>query len=147
MKRFVLDPKNPNVDRVRENAKAAIDATPNDRAYIWERKPHVKKRTDKQNAALWAVAYPPLADHTGYSMPELHELFCKAFFGVRTIEFNGQTIEKPRRTTTTDEDGKRAVVSTKVMNEFYARVQQGGSEVGVNIPDPDPMHGRFPDGR
>lgn len=147
MNRWILDPKNPHVDQVRQNLRNAVDATPDDKAYMWERKLYRKPRTDKQNAALFAVAYPPLRDHTGYTIEELHKMFCISFFGPREIEFNGVVLTEPLRTTTTNEEGKRDPVDRKTFGEFFDHVQQKGAEIGVHIPDPDPMHGRFPDGR
>lgn len=90
-------------------------------------------RTDHQNGALFGVAYKPLCSHIGCMPDELHEIMCERFFGTKTVF--GKSF--PIRTTTTDEDGKRDVISWDKFSEFYAMIQQVGSELGVWIPDPD----------
>lgn len=89
-------------------------------------------RTERQNNALFGVAYPPLCKEIGCYPNELHEIMCEQFFGKK--EVMGKTF--PVRTTTTDEDGHRDVISWDRFSEFYAMVQQVGAERGVWIPDP-----------
>ena len=100
-----------------------------------------KSRTLDQNAALWAVAYPPLRDATGHSLEELHEYFCGEFFGWAEYEVMGNPRCRPVRTTTTGEDGARDVINTAAFAEFFATVQRIAANMGVIIPDPDPFHG------
>lgn len=101
----------------------------------------VKSRSNRQNAALWGVAYKVLSDATGYRDTELHEYFCGGFFGWETFFFMDMKKRRPRRTTTTNEQGERDVLSTETFCEFYAFIQQRAAEtVQVNVPDPDPMY-------
>lgn len=139
--RFILHPDSSRPG-VMANLKAFIERLPDTKAWKVEIGQYRKPRSDNQNAALWAVAYPPLRDATGHTLDELHEMFCKSFFGTREIEFNGMTLDKPLRTTTTDENGKRDVVDKRTFADFYDHVQQKAAEIGVFVPDPDPMHGR-----
>lgn len=97
-----------------------------------------KERSDPQNSALYGVAYKALGEFTGYTDPELHDAFLRAYFGEVEKEVMGKLITKPRRTTTTDEDGKRSLLSTVEFNAFYAFIQQKGAEIGCWVPDPDP---------
>jgi hypothetical protein len=98
-----------------------------------------KERSDPQNNALFGVAYKTLGEFTGYTAPELHDVFLRAYFGTVERELMGQVITRPRRTTTTDENGARNKLSTIEFNAFYAFVQQKGAEIGCWVPDPDPM--------
>lgn len=98
-----------------------------------------KDRTEEQNNALYGVAYKALREFTGYQDAELHPLFLKAYFGTRTVTAFGETVEIPRRTTTTDETGRKKKLNTEEFAAFYAFVQQKGAEIGCWVPDPDPM--------
>lgn len=102
-------------------------------------RPPKTDRSERQNNALWGVAYPPLVDHTGHTAPELHDHFLRAWFGEVEYEVLGKKRLRPRRTTTTDESGKRDLLGTDEFASFYAFLQQQGSEMGVYIPDPNPM--------
>lgn len=106
-----------------------------------EIKAYRKTRTDAQNHALFGVAYPALEEATGYTKDELHEAFCRRFFGTVSLEVIGQAIIRPRRTTTTNENGERDVIPRGEFSDFYAMVQMVGAEIGVSVPSPDPLHG------
>ena len=98
-----------------------------------------KERSDAQNNALFGVAYKALSEFTGFTAPELHDVFLRAYFGEVEKTVMGVTTKKARRTTTTDEDGKRSKLSTVEFNAFYSFIQQKGAEIGCWVPDPDPM--------
>jgi hypothetical protein len=109
-------------------------------------KPHVvkverwrKERSDLQNRALWGVAYKTLSDATGHDPEDLHTYFCGEFYGWEEYEIMGQIRKRPKRSTTKDEHGKRDVVSTVMLSDFYAFIQRRSAEtVGIYVPDPDP---------
>jgi hypothetical protein len=99
-----------------------------------------KERSDLQNRALWGCAYKTLRDATGNDPEDLHTYFCGEYFGWTEYEVMGATRKRPRRSTTKDENGKRDVISTRDLQDFYAFIQQRSAEtVGVYVPDPDPM--------
>lgn len=127
---------------VRGNAHAFIDALPETKDWQIEIKQYRHARTLSQNAALWACAYPPLMEYMGErgdkAKERLHEYFCGEYFGWVKPKL-GQS--RPRRTTTTNERGERDVLDTVQMSDFYAFIQQRGAEIGVMVPDPDPMYG------
>lgn len=110
-------------------------------AKAWEFlvRPLKTDRSDRQNNALWGVAYPPLVEYTGHTAPQLHDHFLREWFGEVEEEVLGKMRSRPRRTTTTDEHGKRDVLSTDEFVSFYAFIQQQGAQMGVWIPDPDPL--------
>jgi hypothetical protein len=99
-----------------------------------------KERSDLQNRALWGCAYETLHKATGNDKDDLHTYFCGEFFSWVEYEVMGQKRKRPWRTTTRDENGKRDVISTMQLSDFYAFIQQRSAEtVGVYVPDPDPM--------
>lgn len=104
-----------------------------------------KARSDDQNAALWGVAYPPLMEHMGLSgedeRQQLHREMCGAYFGWKDFDVHGFHFRRPKRTTTSDEAGKRNKLDTAAFSAFYAFVQRKGAEMGVYVPDPDSSRG------
>lgn len=139
MQAFTLHANHPDREIERAMLSAFIDKLPVGKSWRIRIDRYVKSRTDPQNRALWGVAYPALEAATGFTKDELHVAFCRQFFGSVTVEVFGQTIVRPVRTTTTDEDGRADKISTAQFSEFYALVQRIGAESGVYVPDPDPM--------
>ena len=134
--RFILQPL---PHQARANCIKAITEAPD--FYVVEIHKPKKDKTNLQNAALFAVAYPAIMDALGYSGADekeyLHEIFCGEFFGTKTISIMGKLKKRPIRTTTTNEAGKRDLISTVEMAEFYAYVQRKAAEFGIIVPDPD----------
>ena len=95
-----------------------------------------KTRSNAQNNALWGVAYPTIRESTGNEAEDLHTTFCGEYFGWVDYVVMGHRRKRPRRTTTTDENGKRDVISTADFMDFYANVQRISAEFGVYVPDP-----------
>lgn len=131
-----------NRAEVIENCAEAVRQTPTDRAYIWERTEYRKARTNPQNALLFGHVYPPLMEHCGLrgerDREELHEYWCGEFFGWVEYDLLGKRKQRPARSTTKDESGKRAVMSTREFSDFVEFVIQRAAEIGVLIPDPLP---------
>ena len=125
-------------DHVETELIQFIHKLPKDKPYKVKIERQVKERTSPQNRALFGVAYPPLSHETGFTIDELHDAFCRRFFGTVEKNFGQIEISKPVRTTTTDENGKRDVVGADIFSRFYNMVQQIGAESGVYIPDPEP---------
>jgi hypothetical protein len=111
-----------------------------DPAKPWEVtvRPWKKSRSDAQNHALFGVAYKVICAETGFTKDELHDSFCRRFFGSKDTDVMGQQLWRPRRTTTRDENGKRDVLPWDQFADFYATVQQVAAEAGILVPDPDP---------
>jgi hypothetical protein len=139
--KYTLNANGPERDQVRANAHAFIDRLPANKSWKIEIKEARRERTSPQNAALWAVAYPKLTEVTGFTAEELHHEFCGRFFGWEVVDIFGERRRRPRRTTTTNEQGERDVLSTRDFAAFYEMVQQVGAEAGIDVPDPDPFHG------
>lgn len=98
-----------------------------------------RERTPPQCRYLNGVAYKLLSQHTGYERDEISEYLCGSYFGwVEKKLPGGRTRQVPRRTTTTDENGKRDVLGRVPFADYVAYVQRVGAKAGVFIPDPDP---------
>jgi hypothetical protein len=102
-------------------------------------------RTLQQNRYLNGVAYKMISEATGYERQEIHEYFLGLFFGWRQKKVprkpsNPKGVESvPVRTTTTNEVGKRQVLSTEDFWKYVEFLQRFAAEkMHMVIPDPDP---------
>lgn len=103
------------------------------------------ERTLQQNRYLNGIAYKMIGEVTGYERAEIHEYFLGLFFGWRQKKVprkpsNPRGLESvPVRTTTTDETGKRQVLSTEDFWKYVEFLQRFAAErLHLVIPDPDP---------
>jgi hypothetical protein len=135
---YQLNANGPEREGVKQRAHDFIDRLPLDKSWVVTVKPFTKSRTHPQNAALFGVAYPALTEATGYTPDELHDAFCRRFFGTFEVEVMGQLVTRPVRTTTTNEQGDRDVMSALDFAKFYELVQQVGAEAGCDVPAPIP---------
>ena len=142
MSAFYLNANDTNREHVEAELVSFIRKLSKGKQWRIEVKRYVKERTSAQNRALFGVAYPPLSEETGYTLDELHNAFCRRYFGTVDSDLCGVLLVKPLRTTTKDENGKRDVVGTEVFSAFYEMVKQVGAEAGVFIPDPEPARFR-----
>ena len=139
MQKYQLNANGPERSQVLANAHAFLDRLPVNKSWKVEVKEARKERSNPQNNALFGVAYPALVEATGYTPDELHEAFCRRYFGSVGVDVLGQCIVRPVRTTTTNEDGEREVMDAAEFAKFYDMVQMVGAEAGVDVPSPDPM--------
>jgi len=61
----------------------------------------------------------------------MHDILLKEYFGIRQVEFNGKIYEVPRRTTTTNEEGKREVLPQEEMSKFMEFGKSLAANMGV----------------
>lgn len=132
--------------RATELAQLAIASLDPDEAWKITAEPVRSTRSNSQNAYLWAVPYKLISEVTGYEVEEVHEYMLGRHFGwkdkkVPKTPRNPLGVESvPVRTTTTDEHGKRSVLSVDAFSEYVAFIQRfGAMKLGLVIPDPDPM--------
>jgi len=137
--RYILSGSDQSREDIRVKARAHIATLPNTKKWCIEIFEHHDARTLKQNATLYGVAEETLAEFCGLrgeaEMKALHRELCCMFFGRVDLPIG----YKPKRTTTTDENGNRAPLNTKQMAEFFDFIQQQAAEIGCFIPDPDPL--------
>lgn len=117
---------------------AFLTRLPVDKAWELIPRPFRRKKTERQNNAMWGVAYKTLSDFTGHTEPELHEILLKLYFGEVEYELLGVKDTKPRRTTTTNEHGERDELSREKMAEFFSFIQMKAAEIGCFVDDPNP---------
>lgn len=118
-------------------AAVLLAALPGKRVKV-EVKEYRKDRSSPQNRFLHGVAYRLLSEATGYELADIAEHLCSEYFGTREkLVLGKRTVTVPLRTTTTDEDGKRSVLTTQQFAEYVAFVQRFGAKHGVFIPDPN----------
>jgi hypothetical protein len=115
-----------------------INSLPDDKPWLIEIGKLKKRRTDRQNRALWACAYAVIAEETGNDPEDLHQYFCGEFFGWDEYDVMGQLRKRPRRSTTKDGDGEKDVIPTEEFVKFFDFIQYRAAEVGIFVPDPDP---------
>jgi hypothetical protein len=139
---YQLNANGPERPGVTQRAHDFIDRLPVDKSWVVTVKALVKSRTHPQNAALFGVAYPALTEATGYTPDELHDAFCRRFFGTVKAVVMGEQISRARRTTTTNEQCERDVMPAADFADFYDMVQQVGAECGCDVPSPDPLYYR-----
>lgn len=101
------------------------------------------QRSIQQLRYLWGVAYKRLSDYTGYEVDDVSEFMCGTYYGWREVKVPKTPTNptglasRPVRTTTTDENGKRAVIGKMEFVDYVAFVQRFAASKGVYIPDPD----------
>jgi len=102
-------------------------------------KPWKKTRSNEQNALLFGVVYPPIAEAMGYTVEDIHEYMLGRHFGwvdakVPKTPRNPEGLEsRPFRTTTRDENGKRNVLSTVEFSKFLDTVERVAAQAGVFV--------------
>jgi hypothetical protein len=90
-----------------------------------------RKRTPRslqQSAYLFAAVYPPIAEHTGYSIPEVHEVCKQMFLPERTMSIGGKMIKVP---------GSTARLTTAEMMDYIDRCIAMAAELGIHVQSPE----------
>lgn len=125
-------------ERIRDNFVQFLDGLDKAKAWEIEVEPLTKPRSNKQNRALWKLAYPALQEATGAGVNAWHEYMLGECFGWVEENLFGKRKLRPARTTTTDFDGKDNPLSTVEFAAFFEFIQRRAAQNGVFIPDPDP---------
>lgn len=111
----------------------------------WACSPWKPTRSNEQNALLFGVVYPPIAEAMGYEVDGdngIHAFFCGTFFGWVDVQVpktprNPDGIaSEPRRSTTRAgwNKGKRSVISKEEFSRFLKTVERIAAQAGVFIP-------------
>ena len=89
--------------------------------------PYKKIRSKAQNRTLWSF-YKPIADYTGYTEEELHEVFKAACIGFEVFTYNGEKYMKPKTSTR---------LTIKGMTKMLEKVILVANFLQVGLPIPD----------
>lgn len=84
-------------------------------------------RSNLQNNYLWAGVYPLIAEHTGYTTEEVHEVMKYECLPRKEITVGERTISVPKST---------KKLNTKEFTEYVERVAVEASKLGIVIPPP-----------
>ena len=93
------------------------------------------KRSLNQNAYLFGVVYRTVAEHTGNTVDEIHEVFKRMFLPPKFIMYNGKEVKLPSSTT----DLNKAEFGV-----YVDRIIAEAGTMGVSIPEPTKL-GDMPD--
>lgn len=139
MKRYILDAKSSASWELEHGELVkAVNELPKGKSWMVEVKAYRDDRSSKQCRYLNGVAYKLLGEATGYDRDDISEYLCGQYFGWKDKRKPGkQVVQVPVRTTTTDENGERHVLSTTEFSDYVAFVQRFAAEHGIHIPDPD----------
>jgi len=85
-------------------------------------------RSQAQSAYLFAAVYPPIAEHTGYSVPEVHEVCKQMFLPPRILTIRHQSVTV---------SGSTARLTTGEMVEYIDRCIALATELGCRIMSPE----------
>jgi hypothetical protein len=131
MKRII--PKNSKPEDILRAVSVLVrDLTP-DKAWsvtIEEVKP---RRSDSQNAFLWAVVYPSILEGggealKGFRATDLHEWFLGDMWGWETLEGFGRKRMRPVRRSST--------MTKQEFSDYIAFIEQKALDMGIEIPEP-----------
>lgn len=86
-----------------------------------------RKRSNPQNNTMW-MWYTYLADYTGYTVEELHEIFKAEFIGYDVFYWQGIPCIKPKSTTK---------LTVKGMMGFLNKIDSIARFLEVKLPYPD----------
>jgi hypothetical protein len=86
-------------------------------------------RSLDQNSWLWAGVYKPIADYTGNTETELHEVFKRMFLPPRFIKYRGKEIKIPNSTTK---------LNKLEFGDFVERIRVEVGQMGITIPEIPP---------
>ena len=85
-------------------------------------------RSVRQNAYYWTVCVKMLADETGYTTDEMHDIL-RGMFLAKIIMFAGKEVVTVQSTTS---------LSTSEMEEYLSSIRQWASvELNCYVPDPN----------
>jgi len=134
MTAFTLLAGHPGTPNIRANMLRWLrDSLPAEKSWRISVAPFANTRTNLQNRYLWA-ANKAIGDAIGFGADDVHVYLLGSKYGWRERELPGGRFEQiPVRTTTTDENGKRAVMSRAVFADYADYVLRYAANLGVFV--------------
>lgn len=140
--RFVLRANDTTRANVLANAQRFLAALPASKSWRVEITEFKKSRSNDQCRYLNGVVYSTIGDALGFDRDDISEYLCGTYFGWREKSLPGNRLASvPVRTTTTDADGKRAVISVKDFSDYVEFCQRFAAEHGIYVADPEQSYG------
>jgi hypothetical protein len=107
-----------------------LDQTKSWKVTLEEFKP---RRSDSQNAFLWAVVYPSILEGggealAGWQKDDLHEFMLGEHFGWETLTLGGKTVHKPVR--------RSSRLNKQDFSDYLEFLSRRAAELGIVIPEP-----------
>lgn len=125
----------------------ALEALPEGKAWKVSVEEAKSERSNPQNNYYHGVVLERIAQRWGVDPEDAHEWLCGTRWGwvdkkvPRTPRCPDGLESKPRRTTTTDENGRRSVLKTMEFEEFIEFAKRfAATKLDLFIPDPDPNY-------
>lgn len=84
------------------------------------------KRTINQNSYYWGVVLDTIAESTGHTQEELHEVFKKMFLPKKFLLINKKEIQL---------DGTTTALSTDEFGKYIDRIIAEAGQMGIAIPE------------
>lgn len=84
-------------------------------------------RSLSQNAYMWAAVIPPVAEYTGYTEMETHELLKAMFLGREVVTFAGQEVVRTKSTSS---------LSTDEFANYLEQIMAWAASEGIVIQSP-----------
>ena len=107
-----------------------LAAMPPDKPLRVEVHEHKPRRSDAQNAYLWGVVYPTIAEKLeGWKKDDIHEYCLGEHFGWEVLEGLGRRRMRPLR--------RSSKLSKTEFMDYVADIQQRMAGHGIYIPDPN----------
>lgn len=90
-------------------------------------------RSQKQNKWYWSQVVGLVADHTGYTPDEIHEIYKAKFIpkAMAVADKNGEIRDELVL------GGSTTRMDTVEFSEYCERIREWAAELGIVIPDPD----------
>lgn len=127
-----------------ERVVHALEELPCEREWKVVVEPVRSKRSTDANEYYWGCVIEMISNVTGYEPEEVHEYLCGLRWGwkqkkvPKTPHNPGGIEDIPVRTTTTDAQGKRCVLTIMEFYEYVEFCRRFASiKLALNIPDPD----------
>jgi len=138
MSSFVLHRNASNRSQILANCVSFLSQLPDDKPWQVSITPYRKERSSPQNRYLHGVVYKTLSDALGFDSSDVAEYLLGTYYGWNERALPGGRREsKPMRTTTTDENGDRKVLSKAEFADYVDFCLRYGAEHGIYIPSPE----------
>lgn len=125
----------------------ALEALPEGKAWKVSVEETKRERSNPQNNYYHGVVLERISQAWGVEPDDAHDCLCGARWGwkdkkVPRTPRNKDGVESvPRRTTTTDENGRRSVLKTMEFEDFIEFARRfAATKLNLFIPDPDPNY-------